>query len=129
MSITLLNGGTTTTSGGTAQVFEVSGETITDGRVLVDVGEADFFARNKLNITSRSPSQQSDGTWSKSKRTVVLVIPFTRADGSTVYNTTRVEVSFDPETTSAELADLRERGAQLLKDSEFDTFYSVGQLP
>lgn len=129
MSKTLLDGGSTTTSGGTNQVFEESGEKLANGVVLVDSGEANYFSRSKINMTSRVPSVQSNGLYSNAKRSATYVMPMTLADGvTTVYNSVRIEVSIHPESAASDLAELREKGAQILVDAEFDNFYTYGSL-
>jgi hypothetical protein len=129
MSISLLDGGTTTTAGGAAQSFDRTNLPVNNGYEYADVSEADFFARQKVIATARQPQLQSDGTWSKQKISLRWVMPLTRADGSLVYNVARVEVEFDPEASSANLAELREMAAQMAIASSFDDLYTAGTLP
>lgn len=129
MSKTLKDGGTSTTAGGTDQIMEQSGETVANGVVLVESAVADYFTRPKLYMVNRMPSQGSDGIWSKQKGSVRYVVPKVLADGvTTVFNLVRFEIEIHPESTAAELADLREKGAQIGIDAEFDDFFSVGSL-
>lgn len=128
MSITLLDGGTSSTAGGTAQVFSEIGKNLTNGVVLGDTGNSDYFTREELQCSIRNPSLGSDGEWSKSKRVAKLVQPFTTAGGKVVYNLVNITVEIHPESSAAVLADLREKGAQICIDAELDTFYSLGNI-
>lgn len=128
MAKVLKHGGTTTTASGTDQTFALSAETITNGVVLVDSGNDDFLSREKVNMTSRSPRLQSDGTYTAAKMSASLVIPITLADGTTSFCTARVEITYHPEATSAIVAELREKGAQMCISSQFDSLWKFGSL-
>ncbi len=128
MSISLLDGGVSSTTGGTTQTFSEIGKNVTNGIALSDTGEPDYFARAELQCSIRMPSLQSDGEYSKNKRTVKYVKPLTLASGKIVYNTISFIVDFHPESTAAQLADLREKGAQIGIDSEFDEFFANGKI-
>lgn len=129
MTIALKDGGTTATTGGTDQTFDRSPATVNNGYEYADVSEADFFARQKVVLTARQPQLQSDGTWSKQKVSCRFVMPVTRADGSIAYNVARHEVEYDPETSSAQLAELREFSAQMAIGAAFDDLHVAGTLP
>lgn len=130
MNVTLLDGGTTATTGGTSQLFSESGETVANGRVLVDAAEADYFSREKIICTSRLPARQSDGSYSKQKTKVQYVVPEIAADGEILYHLVRNEIEVHPKSADAAamLAKLREMGAQLYKDSELNALYTTGSF-
>lgn len=129
MAITLLDGGTSSTAGGSSQQFDRTSTPVNNGYEYADVAEADFFARQKVILASRMPSLQSDGSWSKQKTSCRFVSPITLADGTISYNVTRMEVEIHPESTAAQLAEHREYGAQMALDSELDDLYTAGTLP
>lgn len=129
MSITLLDGATTSTTGGTTQTFSRTNTPVNNGYEYSDVSEADFFKREKVLLSARQPTLQSNGTWSKQKSYARYVKPLTKADGTVVYNGIRVEIDYDPETPAADLAELREKGAQMAKASQFNDLYVAGTLP
>lgn len=129
MSISLLDGGTTSTAGGAAQTFDRTNLSVNNGYEYADTSEADFFARQKVIIVARQPQEQSDGTWSKQKASLRFILPITLADGSIAYNVARVEVEYHPEATPANLAELREMAGQLAVSSGFDDVYVAGTLP
>jgi hypothetical protein len=129
MSITLKDGGTTATTGGTDQTFDRTNLPVNNGYEYADVDESDFFARQKVIVVTRAPQLQSDGTWSKQKSSLRFVLPITLADGSISYNVARMEVEMHPEGSSANLAELREMAAQMAIGSAFDDVYVAGTLP
>lgn len=129
MTIALKNGGTTTTAGGTDQNFSRTNTPVNNGYEYIDVAESDFFKREKVILSARQPTLQSDGTYSKQKTMSQYVKPLTKADGSTVYNSARVEVTYDPETPAADLAELREMSAQMSIGAQFTPTYTAGTLP
>lgn len=129
MSINLTDGGTTTTAGGTSQSFDRTNNPVNNGYEYADVSEADFFAREKLVIVTRQPQLQSDGTYSKAKSSIRFVVPITKADGSIAYNVGRHEVEYDPESSAAQVAELREMCAQMAIGSQFDDIHVAGTLP
>jgi hypothetical protein len=129
MSISLLDGGTSSTTGGSAQEFDRTSTPVNNGYEYADVDEADFFARQKVILSSRMPSLQADGSWSKQKTSCRFVLPITLADGTISYNVARVEIEAHPESSSANLTELREYAAQLALDAELDDLYVAGTLP
>jgi hypothetical protein len=129
MSITIIDGGTTTTTGGTERAFSRTSKPVNGGYEYSDVAETNFFARRSLVLTSKMPQRQSDGTYSRQVTTSKMVIPFTRADGSVVNNVVEVKIAVDPEAAPTLLAPLREGGAQLAKDAELDATYQAGTFP
>jgi hypothetical protein len=129
MSISLLDGGTTTTAGGAAQDFDRTSTPVTNGYEYADVSEADHLARQKVILTARNPSLQNDGSWSKHKAKGQFVLPITLADGTISYQVIRVEVEYHPEASAANVAELREMGAQIAISSAFDDLFIAGTLP
>lgn len=129
MSITLTDGGTSSTAGGAAQTFDRTSTPVTNGYEYADVSETNHLIRQKVVLTARNPSLQTDGSWSKHKAKGQFVLPITLADGSISYNLVRVEVEYHPEATSANVDELREMGAQILISSVYDNLFVAGTLP
>lgn len=128
--ITLLDGGNTTTTGGTNQNFSALGKTVTNGRAYGDSAVSDMQAREELVLTSRAATYQ-DGRWSKQKCKATYVIPYAE-DGEMFYSLVRIEMEVAPKhlaSNSTLFAELGEKGAQLLKDSEMTTFWTTGAVP
>lgn len=126
MELTIRHGGTTTTTGGTNQIFGASGETVASGKVLVDASEADYFAREKITVVSRMPVPDGLGGFTKQKSKVQIVKPFITSKGDVVYDVARVEIEVHPESSA--LAELREKIAQAAKHVSLNAFFTVGSL-
>lgn len=129
MSITLLEGGTTSTAGGTGRAFARTSQPVNGGYEYADVAETDFFARRKVLITSKMPTKMADGTYSRQRTTSKVVIPGTLASGEIVMNQAEVKIDVHPELAPTLLAVLREYCVHLAKDSELDATYVAGTFP
>lgn len=129
MSISLKDGGTTSTTGGTDQNFDRTNLPVNNGYEYADVSESDFFAREKIILAARQPQVQADGSYSKQKASLRFVLPITLASGDIAYNVVRVEVEYHPEASAANLSELREMGSQLAIGTQFDDIYTAGTLP
>lgn len=53
-------------------------------------------------------------------------MPKTLADGSIAYNLIRFDFEINPETTEAEINNLRNMGAQVLSQTDFDDYLLYG---
>lgn len=129
MSITLSDGATTSTTGGSTQTFSRTPTPVNNGYEYADVSETDHLARQKVVLTARGPALQSDGSWSKHKAKGQFVLPISLADGSVSYGIARFEVEYHPEASAANVAELREMGAQIAISSAYDDLYVAGTLP
>lgn len=129
MSVTLLDGGTTSTAGGSNQVFDATPTKVNDGREYADVAETDFYSRQKVVVTVKGPSQQADGEYSKHRVTAKFVMPITLASGSISYMTGEFAISYHPEATSAQVAELQEMAAQLPHNADLADTITAGTLP
>jgi hypothetical protein len=128
MSISLLDGGTTSTTGGASQSFDRTSTPVNNGYEYADVSETDHLARQKVILTARNPAVQPDGSWSKHKAKGQFVLPITLADGSVSYCVARAEIEYHPEASSANVDELREMGAQLFITAAYDSLYEAGTL-
>jgi hypothetical protein len=81
-------------------------------------------------IKSRSASfNNKTGLWSKQKTTGTYTIPYYDANGNQFFSLIRVEMEVAPEHLAAEstlIDTLREKGAQLIVDSEMDDTWNTG---
>lgn len=128
-SLSLLKNATSlTVTGGTAMALSSDGQDVKNGVHVADMGEANFIVRTNLTLKTRNPVKQSDGTYSKAKRYMTLVVPKTLASGETVFNLVRIEVEAHPESTVAELTNLHLLGSQLMMDSDLTAFLTTGSL-
>jgi hypothetical protein len=129
MSISLDDGGATTTAGGAAQSFDRTSTPVNNGYEYADVSEADHLARQKVITTARNPAVQPDGNWSKHKVKMQFVLPITLADGTVSYCLARTEIEYHPEASAANVAELREMNAQMNVSSVFDDLIVAGTMP
>lgn len=114
--------------GGTALNFKEVGADIKNGILVADVTAADFSTRGTVTFRNREATMQSNGYYNKAKRSAVVSIPFTRADGSIAPNLVRVEMEYDPNTTQVMKDELKRRGIQAVTDSETQNFWDFGAL-
>jgi len=127
-NMSLLSGGTVSTTGGTAMVFTDDGVTIQNGVHLVVPATADYRVRESATAKYRPPSVQPDGSYSKDKKQISFNVPMILASGKIVNNTIRVEREVHPEMSAANVANLNKIGAQLLTDTDLDNFWTAGSL-
>lgn len=117
-----------TVTAGTDQTFSDDGAPVNNGLHLVDAGQADYRIRRSLTVKVKQPTYSPTTGYSKDRKSVSLTQPKILADGTTVFNVLRIEREVHPESTSAEAVDINRVGAQILSDSDFDSFWSVGSL-
>lgn len=130
MSITINTGVTSIApTGGSAKAFAVDGQTVTNGAHYSDGATADFRVRPHLTVKNRNPQRQSDGTYSKGKKELILTVPFLKANGTIAFCTDRYSHEYDPEVTAASDKDIRFMMAQLLFDAEMESFHVSGGIP
>lgn len=130
MSVTIKTGATGfSVTAGTDKVFSDDGQSVTNGRHYADASTADFRIRPHLTLKNRNPQRQSDGSYSKGKREGILTIPILKANGTVSYNTWRYSQEYDPEIPAATEKDGRFMLAQVLFDSETESFNTTGSIP
>lgn len=115
-------------TGGTDQTFTETGSNVQNGITVADASVSDFRIRPSIAYKSRQPVPMAGGTWSKAKRSYVLVIPKILSDGSTAFNLVRCDVEAHPECTAAEVNELRFLGAQILGSAETLNFFQAGAI-
>lgn len=119
--------GTNSVTGGTDITFSADGQTVANGLHLIDASEPDYRIRPSLTAKYRTPTL-SNGEYSKDKKTLTLVRPMIKDNGETVFNLIRIEREVHPETSAADALELNTQGAQLLFDSDFAAFWSIGSV-
>jgi len=126
-NLTLLTGATITPSGGTTQTFAPTGTNVSNGIEVSDVASTDYITQNRVQCKSKMPTY-SNGEYSKMKCSATFLMPTVDSTGKTQFNLVRVEIEKHPEFTSADLLELKKKGAQLLTDADLDAFWSNGSL-
>lgn len=124
-TMSLLTGGTVSTTGGSALAFSTDGQSITNGIHLIVPADADYQTRRQVTAKYRPPTlDPKTGAYSKDKKSMTLVKPIVRADGKVVFNTIRIEREVDPSLSAAEALDLCVLGAQMLTDADCLAFWA-----
>jgi hypothetical protein len=123
------SGGTNSVAGGTDVTYVADGQDVPNGVHVVNASVSDFRVRGNATFKNRIPVyNQSSAKWTKDKKAVTLVLPKLLASGEVVFNLIRIEREVHPESTAAEALELNTQGAQMLFDTDFTNFWSVGSL-
>jgi hypothetical protein len=118
-----------TTVGGSEITLSSDGVEVKNGKHVADMGEPDFTIRTNASFRSRNPQRLADGTYSKGKRFVTVVVPKDLGgDEGVVFNLVRIEVEAHPKTSVAELTNLHMLGAQMFTDPDTQDFLLYGSL-
>lgn len=115
-------------TGGSALVFADDGVTIQNGVHLTVPATADYRVRESATCKFRPPTLQSDGVYTRDKKSVSFNIPQILASGKVVNNVIRIEREVHPELSAANATDLNRMAAQLLCDADTDNFWAAGSL-
>lgn len=128
-NMSLLAGGTVSTTGGTAQVFSDDGLTIANGVHLIVPNDSDYQTRRQATVKYRAPALDAKtGSYGKDKKSISYALPMVLTDGRVVFNTIRIEREVHPSLSAAAAAELNVIGAQLLCDSDVVSFWATGSL-
>jgi hypothetical protein len=117
-----------TVTSGTDKTFSPDGVPVANGIHVADMGQVDARIRASITCKNKPPVLNSDGTWSKDKRSVSFVVPKILASGKTTFPLVRLEIEAHPENTVAERLDLSYMALQILFNSHFASFISTGNL-
>jgi hypothetical protein len=119
-----------TTVGGTPMALSSDGVEVKNGIHVADMDEANFIIRTNMTCKTRNPQLLSDGSYSKSKRTVTIVVPddLGADNGGVVFNLVRIEIEIHPKSTVSEAVNIHMLGAQVLTDSDLDNYRLNGSL-
>lgn len=117
-----------TVVGGTDVTFTETAQTIPSGIAVANAAEVDFRLRQAAEFRNRQPAQQADKTWSKAKRSFKYVEPKLLADGTYAFNVIRIELETHPETTSAELLNLRMMLGQFGSSATLQSYWETGSV-
>lgn len=123
----LLLDGTVTLSAGTAKTFTEVGETIKNGVKVTDLSVVDSRLRPTITCINRPAVLGSAGVYlSKDKRTIKIVWPKLRADGTISFPLREIRIEDDPENTEAEKRYMNSYVAQSMVDADFQQFVLNG---
>ena len=124
----LLTGPTITVTGGTAQTFAIDGTVVNRGVQIADTAEADVRTRDVIVFKNVSGAMQTNGTWSKDRRSAKFVSPDLLPDGTQDFPFFEISLVKSPLWTQAKLDSMKEKAVQLLTDADFASFWQMGSL-
>lgn len=118
-------GTTISTSGGTATTFLDGGDDLDSHQVTLD-DSSEFIDATSVSFTVKRPKVQvtAPNGYTQKRASVVIGRPLALDNDNRTVNTFRLELAVDPETTSAEIASLRELAAQVVFGSDFTDFWT-----
>lgn len=123
----LLLDGTVAFSAGTAKSFTEVGETIKNGVKVTDLSVTDGRIRPSITCINRPAVLNNLGVYtSKDKKTVKIVWPKLRADGTISFPLREIRIEDDPEMTDAEKRYLNSYACQIMADADFQQFVLNG---
>lgn len=126
-NMSLLTGGSVSTTGGTALVFADDGITIQNGVHLVVPADTEYQTRRQCTAKYKPPTlDPKTGQYGKDKKSISYVHPVIRSDGSVVFATLRIEREIPPVMDADAAADMNIIGAQLLTAAAAAGFWVSG---
>jgi len=125
----VLSGATTAASGGSALAFTGAGIR-NNSHALYVAADTDLRTRRALVCSVKEPkvSSSAPNGYTQARSTVTYKAPLSLDNGNVTVNTVRVEVSYDVETSAAELTELKCIGSQILTDADFDALFQSQSL-
>lgn len=95
--------------------------------------DTSMLTRRSIDFSAKDPkvNAASPGGMTQARRKVVLYLPRVLTVGSTTVVTQEkvtIEANFDISATTAQVNNMRYLAAQLLSDTEFDSFWQAGSL-
>jgi len=127
-NMVLKSGTTLGVTGGTDVTFSDDGVTVPGGVHLMVPAVADYRVRPSSTFRFRAPTLQSDGSYTRDKKTCSYTVPVILASGKVVNNVIRVEREVHPEMMAAAALDLNVMAAQMLFDSDSTSFWAAGSI-
>lgn len=115
-------------TGGTAVTFTETSVEVAGGINVADHSQADFRLRRHVTFRNRNPRRLTDGTFSKAKRSFVFTTPVETASGTIDYLVDRWESEIPTAASPVVVANHRRNVAQLMFDSDVESFHTTGSL-
>lgn len=122
-------GATHAPTGGTAATMSVLGSDRSGAKILLNDSAA-FSLRSTLNISVVEPTVNANalGGYTAAKRRVARQKPITLASGDIFVNQCIVEMIVHPETSVAQITELRSGACLVANDADFDGLWNSGSL-
>lgn len=128
VNMTLSSGATVSATGGTSVQFGPDGTIVNRGIAVADTTESDVRTQDKVIFKSTKGTLQSDGTWSKDRRSAKIVCPDLLSDGTQDFPSIEISYVGSPLNSAAKLAALKVYAAQVLIDTDTSSFWATGAL-
>jgi len=122
---TIKSGATISVTGGTDLVYSNSGFVKPNQVELYVPADTNLKTRRsaKLALSPPAINKGAPGGYTQNRATVKLRFPRTLTDGAITVDVIEITKSVDASATSAENLEYRKIAAQILMDSDFDTFW------
>lgn len=116
-------------TGGSATSFVSLGQTEGQNKLFLDDGSS-LILRKTCLATSKAPVPNAGAPngYTQQRTAIVFHRPILLANGNYTTNTVRIEVAYDPETSSAERDALWEQLAHVAADADFADFRDDGSV-
>lgn len=115
-------------AGGTDITFASDGKYVANGMHVTSVPSAGFLLTRNLTASTRRPTLQGNGAYSKRIGSFSLVVPLDLAGegqpSNIVYPVVRASVEISPLMSSAQIIEVRRLGAQVLLAESLDGFFN-----
>lgn len=121
-TITLKSGSTVAATGGSDVVHSVFNNSNPNVAAFENLAQA-YGSRQMLKAKVSRPKADAStpGGYTQARTDLVLSVPKVLANGKTTFNSVKIQIAYDVETTDAEKAELEAMGAQLFIDSELQS--------
>jgi len=127
-SLTLLTAPTISVTGGTTMTFAPDGTNVNRGICVSNVSATDIRERQQCVFKNQNGTIQSDGSWSKDRRSVKVVEPGLTSDGKQDFPFIEISLCINPLWGAEKIASLKEKAAQLIVDSDTANFWLTGSM-
>lgn len=124
-NMSLLSATTVSASGGTALTYLPGNGASDDKLVMYVTADTDLRSRRTCDFTVKppKPSATAPNGFTQPRCTVYHRFPQTLANGLTTYDTLKIELARDVETTQAEVLEYLKVGAQTMFDADVLEFF------
>lgn len=121
---TLKSGGTVSVAGGTDLAFASLGIQANQN-TLYAIADPDFRTRREIVCAVKPPKAQAGAPngFTQARASTLVKVPLVLDNGKMTYNTLRIELAVDVETSDAEKTELMSLGSQILADADFSAFF------
>lgn len=126
---TILNGATTTFSGGTSVTLQPDSVPVKNGIHLIDIGVSDYATRPNAFVAASAPIYDKNlKSYANAKKSFQVYFPKVLSDGQVKTPSIEVIIRDNPCQSVAEVQKMIDWAIQFLADADFSNFRSTGSL-